>query len=507
MCLYRDYIVSGIFLILLIINFAVAAPVLIQEKLQARVDVVYIPKHAMTMLGTRKRAGELDEIFSDAEGHFVRPENSANPEESSAIRPSSSSQPSGLADGLTDVGQPPPSISNEPSVPSPDHAPPSLADEMNKIWLDLIQGHFPSEPEESSAARPSSSSQPSGPASGSVDVEQPLPPIHKELLPVSSQVHASPSVADELNNMWRELIQGHFPSEPDESSVARPSSSSQPSWPASGSVDVERPLPPIHEELLPVSSQVHASLSIPDELNKMWRHLIQGHFPSEPESSSAGPSQVSNPDRAPLSADDSRGMMKMWLDIIGHPKSHSFANPEESSATPPLSISLPSGPADGSKAVEKPLPASSEGPSQVSNSEYAPLSADDSDGLMKMWLDIIGRPKSHSFAKPLPSISEEPSQVSSSDRASLSADDGLMKMWLDIIGHPESAQPEESLAAHTLLSLASWSSTESDHETVGVPRPPVSTSSIVPPKSSVLSTNPDGQSMGVDFSSGKRKRP
>jgi hypothetical protein len=281
MCLYRDYIVSGIFLIFLIINFAVAAPVLIQEKLQARVDVVYIPKHAMTMLGTRKRAGELDEIFSDAEGHFVRPENSANPEESSAIRPSSSSQPSGLADGLTDVGQPPPSISNEPSVPSPDHAPPSLADEMNKIWLDLIQGHFPSEPEELSAARPSSSSQPSGPASGSVDVEQPLPPFH--------------------------------------------------------------------EELLPVSSQVHASLSTADELNKMWRELIQGHSPSEPEESSAGPSQVSNPDRAPLSADDSHGLMKMWLDIIGHPKSHSFA---------------------------KPLPSISEEPSQVSSSDRAPLSAD-----------------------------------------------------------------------------------------------------------------------------------
>ncbi|KAI0276428.1 hypothetical protein BGY98DRAFT_1187795 [Russula aff. rugulosa BPL654] len=417
MRLYRDYIVSGIFLILLIINFAVAAPVLIQEKLQARVDVVYIPKHAMTMLGTRKRAGELDEIFSDAEGHFVRPENSANPEESSAIRPSSSSQPSGLADGLTDVGQPPPSISNEQSVPSPDHAAPSLADEMNKIWLDLIQGHFPSEPEESSAARPSSSSQPSGPASGSVDVEQPLPPFHEELLPVSSQVHASLSTADELNKMWRELIQGHSPSEPEESSVARPSSSSQPSGPASGSVDVERPLPPIHEELLPVSSQVHASLSIADELNKMWHDLIQGHFPSEPEGSSAArPSSSSQPSgpasgsvdveqplppiheellpvssqvHASLSTADE--LNKMWRDLI---QGHSPSEPEESLA----------------------------GPSQVSNPDRAPLSADDSHGLMKMWLDIIGHPKSHSFAKPLPSISEEPSQVSSSDRAPLSAD-------------------------------------------------------------------------------------
>jgi hypothetical protein len=44
------YIVSGILLILPIIDFAVAAPELIQEKLQARVDVVHIPEEAMAML-------------------------------------------------------------------------------------------------------------------------------------------------------------------------------------------------------------------------------------------------------------------------------------------------------------------------------------------------------------------------------------------------------------------------------------------------------------------------
>ena len=563
MHLYRDYIASGIFLILPIINFAVAAPVQVQEKVQARVDVVHIPKHAMTILG--KRQGVLDDIIWDPKGYFVRLEDLAKPEESSATRPSSSSQPSGLADGPTDVEQPLPSISNEPSVSSPDRAPPNLAarpslssqplgpasgsvdveqplrpfheellpvssqvhaspniaDELNKMWRDLIQGHFPSEPEGSSAARPSSSSQPlgpaggsmgveqplrliheellpvssqvhaspsiadelnkmwhgliqshspsepkgssaarpssssqlSGPAGGSVDVEQPLRPIHKELLPVSSQVHASTSIADEMNKMWRDLIQGHFPSEPERSLAAHPSSSSQPSGPAGGSVNVGQPLRPMHEELLPVSSQVHASPSIADELNKSWRDLIQGHFPSEPESS-AGPSQVSNPDRAPLSADDSHGM---W-NIIGHPKSHSFSNPEESSATLSSSISLPSGPADGSQAVEKLLPSSSEGPSQASYPDHAPLRADNE----------------------------------------------LMKMWRDIT---DSAKPEESSAARTLFGLASGSSTESAHETVGVPPPPGSASPIVPPESSVLSTNPDGQWMGADFSSGKRKRP
>jgi hypothetical protein len=438
MHLYRGYIVSWIFLILPIINFAVAAPVLVQEKLQARVDVVHIPKHAMTMLG--KRQGELDEIFWDAEGHFVKPEYSANPEESSATRPPSSSQPLGLADWPTDVHQPLPSIPDEPpQVPSPFREPPSQAasDEWNEIWGDFIQRQlhqFPSEPEESSAAHPSSSSQPSGLAGGPVDVEKPLPPIHEEQFPVSSQVHASPSLGPEWNKMWRDLVQSLSPSKPEESSAARPSSISRPSGPAGVSTDVEKP----------------------------------------PPSSSEGPSQVSNPNRAPLSADESHGLMKMWLDIIGHPKSHSFA---------------------------KPLKSISE---EVSSSDRAPLSADDSRGLMKMWLDIIGHPKSHSFAKPLPSISEEPSPVSSSDRASLSADDELMKMWLDIT---ESAKPEESSAARTLLGSASGSSTESDHETVGVPPPLVSASPIVPPESSVLSTNPDRQWMGADVSSGKRKRP
>ncbi|KAI0276421.1 hypothetical protein BGY98DRAFT_1098118 [Russula aff. rugulosa BPL654] len=408
MHLYRGYIVSWIFLILPIINLAVAAPVLVQEKLQACVDVVHIPEHAMTMLG--KRQGELDEIFLDAEGHFAKPEYSANPEESSATRPSSSSQPLGLADWSTDVYQPLPSIPNEPpQVPSPFREPPSLADEWNEIWGDLIHGQFPSESEESSAARPSSSSQPSGPAGGSVDVEQPLPPIHEEQFPVSSQVHASPSLGPEWNKMWRDLIHSLSPSKP-ESSAARPLSISRPSGPAGVSMDVEKPLP----------------------------------------SSSEGPSQVSNPSGAPLSADESHGLMKMWLDIIGHPKSHSFA---------------------------KPLPSISE---EVSSSDQ-PF-----------------------FRETATIYSEEPSQVSSSGRASLSADDELTKMWLDIT---ESAKPEESSAARTLLGLASGSSTESDHETLGVPPPPVSASPIVPPESSVLSTNPDSQWMGADFSSGKRKRP
>jgi hypothetical protein len=49
----RCNIVSGILLILSIIDFALAAPVLVQEKRQASVDVVQIPEDVITVLGKR----------------------------------------------------------------------------------------------------------------------------------------------------------------------------------------------------------------------------------------------------------------------------------------------------------------------------------------------------------------------------------------------------------------------------------------------------------------------
>jgi hypothetical protein len=124
------YIISGILLILSIIDFAVAAPVLVQEKHQAGVDVVHIPKYPATMLG--KRFDELSklwpELFHDAE------EDLPKLELSSGTRPSSSSQSSGLADGGTHVKQPLPTIPEVQSpVSSPDHALPSPGDERKAL--------------------------------------------------------------------------------------------------------------------------------------------------------------------------------------------------------------------------------------------------------------------------------------------------------------------------------------------------------------------------------------
>ena len=53
----RYDIVFGIILILYIIDFALAAPVLVQEKRQAYADVVHTPKGARTAL--RKRVGKM----------------------------------------------------------------------------------------------------------------------------------------------------------------------------------------------------------------------------------------------------------------------------------------------------------------------------------------------------------------------------------------------------------------------------------------------------------------
>jgi hypothetical protein len=93
------YIVSGTLLILSIIDFAVTAPVLVQEKIQARVDVVHMPGDAMTMLGKRgDDSGELGELwvelFDHPESHFP-----PKPEELPAMHPLSSLPPSEPADG------------------------------------------------------------------------------------------------------------------------------------------------------------------------------------------------------------------------------------------------------------------------------------------------------------------------------------------------------------------------------------------------------------------------
>jgi hypothetical protein len=132
----RYYIVSGILLILSIINFALAAPILPREKHQARVGVVHIPKHMRTVFGKRGD-GDLEKAVAE----YLK---TIKPTESSDAHASSSSA---LDHGSTDVGQaaPPnpasptanPGLSMEPSS-SLSTAPVSVLWEDPFIWDDKM---------------------------------------------------------------------------------------------------------------------------------------------------------------------------------------------------------------------------------------------------------------------------------------------------------------------------------------------------------------------------------
>jgi hypothetical protein len=115
----RYYIVSGIFLIRSIIDFAIAAPVLVQGTRQAGANVVRMPEDAMTILGKRGD-DDLDKVFLIFEDHFIKPE------ETSAARPSSPSTESDADYELVDahaLSNPGPSTESGHELPEV-HAPP-----------------------------------------------------------------------------------------------------------------------------------------------------------------------------------------------------------------------------------------------------------------------------------------------------------------------------------------------------------------------------------------------
>jgi hypothetical protein len=119
----RYDIVSGILLILSIIDFALAAPVLVQEKRQACVDVVHIPRAVITVLGKRGPGDEdLDKLPNLAKEFF---ETWKNPVESSDAHAPSSSAPPGPDPGSTNV------VSAPAPNPAPSTANPILSIELS----------------------------------------------------------------------------------------------------------------------------------------------------------------------------------------------------------------------------------------------------------------------------------------------------------------------------------------------------------------------------------------
>ncbi|KAF8502842.1 hypothetical protein F5888DRAFT_1121437 [Russula emetica] len=87
-------IVSGIFLIVPIVDIALAAPVLVQEKRQACANMADIPEYPVAVLGKRGGTfGEIEEVGGKHVENWFVPE-----KESSAAHGSSSLAPSGPGD-------------------------------------------------------------------------------------------------------------------------------------------------------------------------------------------------------------------------------------------------------------------------------------------------------------------------------------------------------------------------------------------------------------------------
>ena len=562
----RYIIVSGILFILPITDFAVAAPVVVRGKLQADADVAHTgkPEYAITSFWKRgnewsgvvdvlrKPAGEwtddkkspkpipevpegsspVSSLYSEPPPNLMEGDNlyklwleqfshsesdfPAKPE-SLAVPPSSGSQALGPAGAPMDV---------EDQMSSQDHAPPSLLadDHLYNLWLEQFrhpESDVSAKPEESSAEHPSSSSQTSiGPAGGPTDVKKPLASGDEEPLQASTPGNAPLNLlkGDDLYELWLEQF-GHTESDVSakpEPSVAHPPSTSEPLGPAGGTVNVEKPAPPIDEGQLQVFSQDNAppNLLADDNLYKLWLEQFghpEGDVSEKPDASSTshpltssqtlgpvrgttgasvekpsppideGPLQVSSQDHAPpnLLADDN--LYKLWLEQFGHTEIDVSAQPEESSVAHPPSTSEPLGPAGGPVNVEKPAPPFDKGPLQVSSQDHALPNLLADDNLYKLWLEQFGHPEGDvsakpevssaprsltssqtlgpavgttdaSVDKPPPPIDEEPLQVSSQDDAppNLLADDNLYKLWLEQFGHPEgdvSAKPEGPSAA------------------------------------------------------------
>ncbi|KAF8502832.1 hypothetical protein F5888DRAFT_1800388 [Russula emetica] len=129
----RYDIVSGILLILSIIDFALAAPVLVQERRQAGIDMAHIPRNVITVLGKR---GD-DELEKLAEDYFKtggKPVDSSGAHAPSSSAPSDSAPP-GPDHGSTNVVQSPaPNPASSTANPDPLIEGPSSTAALQGSW-------------------------------------------------------------------------------------------------------------------------------------------------------------------------------------------------------------------------------------------------------------------------------------------------------------------------------------------------------------------------------------
>jgi hypothetical protein len=125
------YIVSGILLIVPIIDFSLAAPVLVQEKRQAYADMIDIPAYPITVLGKR---GEVEEVGGKyIEKWFVPAKESSAAHGSSS---STTSEPGHVSMSVIDAPAPNPGPSTESDhLLTPMHTPQSST--VHPTWFNF----------------------------------------------------------------------------------------------------------------------------------------------------------------------------------------------------------------------------------------------------------------------------------------------------------------------------------------------------------------------------------
>jgi hypothetical protein len=136
----RYDIISGVLLILSIIDFALAAPVLVQEKRRAGIDVAHIPKDVITVLGKRMDEGDLGKLVENfkALGKQI---------ESSDAHAPTSSVPPGPDHGSTGVVQAPtPNLESSTANPGLMMEPPSPGSSESGSDHEWESKVFPSSP-------------------------------------------------------------------------------------------------------------------------------------------------------------------------------------------------------------------------------------------------------------------------------------------------------------------------------------------------------------------------
>ena len=514
--IHRYNIISGIVLILSVIYFALAAPVLVQEKRQASVDVVHMPKDMRIVLG--KRMDEDPNEFSRLmEEHFkmfrkpVESSSSAPPQPDhgstnvvqapvpdqalSDAHASSNSAPPGPDHGSKNVVQdPPPNPASSAANPSPlmepsESSPSSSASSETSLsdhpedleWmveLDEMLGAYPHQPNPKKRPWTDLDSDPdsdfnrnywmnfvnrlpprpgSRPANGWTEVSQPLPSIPEEPSPVSSPVHALPSPGDGSGKLWLKPFgnpESHFLAKPDsELSDAHASSSSARPRPDHGSTNVAQ-----ESASNPASSAANPS------------PLME---PSSPSSSASSETSLSD------NPEDLEWMVELD-ELLG--EDSDFNSNYRMNSVDRLPPRPGSRPANGWTEVSQPLPSIPEEPSPVSSPDHALPSP--GDGSNELWLKPFGYPESHFFAKPESSSAARPSSSSPPSGPA----DGSTDVEQPLLSTPEESS---SLSSPDHAPPNPRSLTESGYELMKEDAPPR-------PSSPESSTNPDPQSMGKD---------